>query len=341
MGKKGKRKSETPQETLMRLMNKINKVSNNSDDGDSSDKENVTKPNEKESLEKIVDETRDYEDEQQSKEENPDVFSEGENEWKCEHNEAAMLVGEDPSKSSALSVTIREDLLNIWKTFSLEGLKKDVQEALLEKYECSKDLKAPELNPQVAAKISSNAKKRDEHVTSIQFMTALSMTIVGALMTKVHESRKEGLDVIEILEPMSDVGKMLALIMHKQSSNRKAFIEPGMTKEGLEIIKQTKIEDFQFGNELTAKIKEIRAFATKVEGIVKVAQVTPPSNRTFISKTPLRGRPSSTGYTPYPSRQQLKFVSKGRQHSSSSNNRGPQFNRQHKTSYRNQQTSHK
>uniref|UniRef100_A0ABD2WK58 Uncharacterized protein n=1 Tax=Trichogramma kaykai TaxID=54128 RepID=A0ABD2WK58_9HYME len=306
MGKKGKRKSETPQETLMRLMNKINKVSNNSDDGDSSDKENVTKPNEKESLEKIVDETRDYEDEQQSKEENPDVFSEGENEWKC-----------------------------------LEGLKKDVQEALLEKYECSKDLKAPELNPQVAAKISSNAKKRDEHVTSIQFMTALSMTIVGALMTKVHESRKEGLDVIEILEPMSDVGKMLALIMHKQSSNRKAFIEPGMTKEGLEIIKQTKIEDFQFGNELTAKIKEIRAFATKVEGIVKVAQVTPPSNRTFISKTPLRGRPSSTGYTPYPSRQQLKFVSKGRQHSSSSNNRGPQFNRQHKTSYRNQQTSHK
>ncbi|KAL7293507.1 hypothetical protein TKK_0012953 [Trichogramma kaykai] len=85
---------------------------------------------------------------------------------------------------------------------------------------------------------------------AIQKLATLSMTILGSLMTKIYDSRKEGMDTIEFLEPLRDTGKLLALLIHKQSLNRKAFIEPVMTKEGHDIVKESKIEEFLFSNGL-------------------------------------------------------------------------------------------
>ena len=49
------------------------------------------------------------------------------------------------------------------------------------------------------------------------------------------------------------------MIIHKQSVSRKAFIEPGLSKETKDILKDTQIGEFLYDKVLTEKIKEAKA----------------------------------------------------------------------------------
>ncbi|KAL7288498.1 hypothetical protein TKK_0017463 [Trichogramma kaykai] len=265
-------------------------------------KENVKDPNDSERKSDEEDPDNFDEDPEFSgdHEDSPAEISEGEYEWQD-------IVGEDLSKSKALAVDIKDDLLNVWKSLCRQGIKKEEEEALLQKYECAQGLQAPEINPQVAAKMSATAKARDAHMLTNQKLASLSLFVIGSLMTRIYNSRKEGMDVLDILEPLRDAGKLLSLQIHKQSLNRRAFIEPGMSKEGQDIIKDSKIEDMLFGNELANKIKESKAFSKEGEGLMK-AQSTTSGPKPLNSKFQLRGRPrSQVGFSSYQGHQPQRF----------------------------------
>lgn len=55
-------------------------------------------------------------------------------------------LGDDPTESQALQMTVRPDILKRWEYFCKEGLKREEYDALIKKYDCLKDLQAPKLN---------------------------------------------------------------------------------------------------------------------------------------------------------------------------------------------------
>ena len=225
-----------------------------------------------------------------------------------------MQVGDDPSKSKALEMIIKEDLRDVWKVYCREGMKKDDEEALLNKYAVVKELQAPGLNPQIASQVGQIARARDGHMISIQKLAALSMSIIGSLMTTMHENRYTGMDIKDMLEPLKDADNLLAVLMHKQSLNRRAFIEPGMSKEGQEIVKISKIEEFLFGDDLTDKIKDTKAHTKEGQDLFKIQQPSTSKNKPLNSRTPYKNRPrGGMGYFQQRGRPRQRFSFRGKQ----------------------------
>ena len=101
-------------------------------------------------------------------------------------------------------------------------MKKVDKEPLITKYACAEDLQAPKLNPQITSTLKEAAKSRDGHMSLIQKLAGLTLSITGSLMTKIRENRQEGMEIKEILDPFKDTGKILTLLIYnKQSINRK------------------------------------------------------------------------------------------------------------------------
>ena len=187
-------------------------------------------------------------------------------------------------KSKALEMTIKEDLRDVWKAY------------------CRSD------------QIGQIARTRDGHMNLIQKLAASSMWFIGSLMTTIHENRHTGMEIIDILEPLKDAGNLLALLMHKQSLNRRAFIEPGMSKESQEIAKNSRIEDFLFGNDLTDKIKDSKAHTKEGQELFKVQQTSVPNSKPSNYKAPYKNHPrGGMGSFQPRGRPRQRFSFRGRQ----------------------------
>ena len=147
-------------------------------------------------------------------------------------------------------------------------MKKEEETALLEKYACAPNFVTPKLNPQIIAIMKEPTKARDGHMVKIQDISGLILSVTGSLMTKIYEHRDEGLDLPEILNPLKTIEDFAALSMNKQSLNRKAFVEPGLNKETVNVLKETKTDDLLYENELSVMIKESKALTKEgsVEG---------------------------------------------------------------------------
>uniref|UniRef100_A0ABD2VVI7 Uncharacterized protein n=1 Tax=Trichogramma kaykai TaxID=54128 RepID=A0ABD2VVI7_9HYME len=196
-----------------------------------------------------------------------------EEEVETEDEEWAEIIGENPKNSGAQITTVKSDLLEIWKFFCTEGMKKEAEEALIAKYVCREEFNAPTLNPQIASIMKESSKTRDRYMATIQKLAGLSLLVIGSIMTNIYDHRDEGVNIIDILTPLKDAGDLLSLIINKQSKNRKAFIEPGLAKESSAILKETSIDEFLYGKDLSGKIKEMKAFSKEADVNVRGLQI--------------------------------------------------------------------
>lgn len=96
-------------------------------------------------------------------------------------------------------------------------------------------------------------------MTEIQNMVGSALSILGSTISSIYENKDKSLDLESLLSQLCDTAKFLTEIIHKQSKSRKAFIEPGLARETKVILKDTKVDEFLFGKELTEKIREVKA----------------------------------------------------------------------------------
>ena len=227
-------------------------------------------------------------------------------------------IGDDPKQSKALKMNMREDLLNRWKFICREASTKEMKELyeqLDTKYECLKELSAPKLNQQIISAIKEVAVTRDKYMCEVQNIAGKAMSIIGSLMTSLYEGAEE-MDLETLLECLSDTARLLAF---KESKSRKAFIEPGLTKETVAILKDTKIDDYLYGEQLSEKLKEAKAISKLAETI----KAQPPNKANVInqkqgkqslnSRFPFSRRPAQTGFTPTGGRPKQKPYFRNRQ----------------------------
>ena len=160
------------------------------------------------------------------------------------------------------------------------------------------------------------AVARDNHMAEVQKLASTVLSINGAIMSAIYESRNEGLDLESLLVYLADASKIVTAIIHKQSVSRKAFIEPGLSKETRAILKETKIDKFLYGENLSEKIKEARALEKMGENLK--AQPTTKTNaptpgKSLNGKTPLMRRPQMGYHIPTGGRQKKRLYFKNKQ----------------------------
>lgn len=74
--------------------------------------------------------------------------------------------------------------------------------------------------------------------------------------------------------------------MHKQNVSRKAFIEPGLTKETKAILKETQVGEYLYGSELTEKLKDAKAVVKMAETLKLTQAKTAAGGKTHFNQKP-------------------------------------------------------
>lgn len=145
-------------------------------------------------------------------------------------------------------------------------------------------------------------------MSEVQKMAGTALSIVGSVITSFYKENEsdEDFNLETLLTLLYDSGKILSAIVHKQNITRKAFIEPGLTKETKAVLKDSKIDEFLYGKDLPEKIKEAKAL-NKLGDELKLAQPNKPgpsTNKSSNYKTPFVRRPQTAqmGSTPFAGR---------------------------------------
>ncbi|XP_058800139.1 uncharacterized protein LOC131669343 [Phymastichus coffea] len=233
-----------------------------------------------------------------------------------EDNNWLEVLGDDPTASLTTEVKIDPELLKRWDYFCKNGIKKDVMEAILAKYAPVPEFTPPALNPQISVTMKDFAITRDKHMKEIQRLASTALVMIGSVITLIHEGQQaeEGLDIASVTKPLVEAGKIIALIFYKQSVSRKAFIEPGLSKETISVLKETKVDEFLYGKELTEKLKEAKAMVKMAETL-KPSQPKPLSQarQNLNQKAPFAKGPKQMGFTSTTGQRKQKLFFKNRQ----------------------------
>lgn len=245
------------------------------------------------------------------------------------------ILGEDPSISKSLSMSIHPTFLQRWKYWITNGVPEKDKQELLNKYTRPEELEAPVLNPEIIASLGESGGKRDSYRRETQLLAGSALTAIGAVLTLCSQE-EEAIDKMVILERLVDAAKIITILHHGQSECRKAFITPGLSKEVKTILQNTTLNKFLFGDNLGEKIKEGKALERMGQTLkVQTQEFSRPStSRHFLNfRGPWRGRPPLNRrghtYTLGQARPQLFFKNRNpqRPHQKTQSSQGEYRNR--------------
>ena len=117
-------------------------------------------------------------------------------------------------------------------------------------------------------KENNRTLKKDDYRYEVQKLLSSIMTIAGNLLTTIDKSNGEDVDLQDLIEKITDIGKMATEASFKESASRKACLEPRF-KSIQDILKETVPDGFIFGQSLEEKIKK----AKDSEKLVKITDV--------------------------------------------------------------------
>ena len=177
------------------------------------------------------------------------------------------VLGTDPTTFDTGEVKLHADIVSRWQFCLTVGLKSEVKEELLKKYPRKGNilLDPPEVNPVMLLSMSEQAIKRDEHFQETQRLAGSALSVLGSAMKSLLEKTEEQLDVMKLLELLSDSGQLMTDFHHTETVARRAFIAPGFSKSVKSILDKTDRDKFLFGSNITEKINE----AGSLEKLVK------------------------------------------------------------------------
>ena len=118
-------------------------------------------------------------------------------------------------------------------------------------------LDAPEVNPVMLLSMGESSVKRDEHFQNSQRLAVSVLSALGQGINLLLDNSGEGLDVIKLLEYLSDAGKLITHLHNAETIARRAFIAPGYSNSVKLILDESNRDTYPFGNDLMDKINEV------------------------------------------------------------------------------------
>ncbi|XP_046746403.1 uncharacterized protein LOC124411354 [Diprion similis] len=160
----------------------------------------------------------------------------------------------EPDQKKAPS--LHKDIVIRWMEIFKKGLSKEENKNLVEKYNIPENcgfIAAPVLNSEVIAAVQDNVKTRDKRITEKQERIASCMAAMGkAISITLKSDRQEKLELLEIL---SDTGRLLAFLQREESEIRRSLILANLNSSVREILTCSTVDGFLFGANLEEKIK--------------------------------------------------------------------------------------
>ncbi|XP_047038594.1 bromodomain-containing protein 4-like [Helicoverpa zea] len=210
------------------------------------------------------------------------------------------ILGIDPSAAVEYGPNINDELASRLSYLVTSGLDKDIRKELLQKYlvpiNC-KHLSAPQLNPEIKAATPEYVQKRDKSIEMNQKEIAAAITCVGQIITtQINHSCRDN----ELLKQLMDVGRILCDVQYLQSSARRNHALYSLKKDLREQLRNSKIDEFLFGQNLSETLKAAKA-VSKTSSDLKADTAKKPRPSKNLNR---KSGPGNRRAAPGPPRQQ-------------------------------------
>lgn len=164
------------------------------------------------------------------------------------------LLGTDAASDIPYAPPIHGDVVDRWLRIINTGLGIDAREELLKKYPSPENAKlfgAPKLNPLIKHAIIDLVAKRDDRLVQQQSQIGASISAIGKtisiLLAKEEGGEPSPSDNKEIIEHLSDTGRLLADIHHTFSLSRRDLVSLNLNKDLKDPLREAPIDEWLFG----------------------------------------------------------------------------------------------
>ncbi|XP_059048248.1 uncharacterized protein LOC131843593 [Achroia grisella] len=207
-------------------------------------------------------------------------------------SEILIALGEATDDSPKYGENIHDNLARLWQPILKKGLNKESKDKLLKQYlipaNCTL-LKAPKLNPEIAAAVSDAVRGRDKRVEAVQDQLALGLTALNRGLSILLDNDQDKLQAIKLI---SDSCRILCDLHFVETQARTKFVTVGLEKSFLKVIQDVDRDEMLFGSSLPEKIKASKAIEKQGLQIKKsspIVKTQTPASQQSSSRTASQG----------------------------------------------------
>ncbi|KAL0861714.1 hypothetical protein ABMA27_009195 [Loxostege sticticalis] len=164
-------------------------------------------------------------------------------------------LGNPKGKQEVFGPKIQDELSKRWGRILCEGLNKDQKKDLLEKILVPENfqlVKAPKLNPEIAAVLTESSRNREKRLEKAQNHLGLGISALTNLISSLIE---KDMDRMEIIRRLSESNQILLDLHFENTLNRRKLITYTLDKKFLDIVQDVPRDSLLFGENLSEKIK--------------------------------------------------------------------------------------
>lgn len=164
-------------------------------------------------------------------------------------------LGNSKGKQEVFGPKIQEEVSKRWGRILCEGLNKEQKKELIEKILVPENfqlVKAPKLNPEIAAVLTDSTKNRDKRLEKAQCQLGLGISALTNLTSSLID---RDLDKMDVIKRLSETNQILLDLHFENTLNRRKLITYTLDKKFLDIIQDVQRDALLFGENLSDKIK--------------------------------------------------------------------------------------
>lgn len=183
------------------------------------------------------------------------------------------ILGPLPGVQENSGPEIHSELTLRWGVWTQQGVPEDEMNALLKKYAPVGDLwlEAPAINPELLAAVPAQTRVRDEHDAQVQNVLGSALSALGQAMTLLLNNPGE-VPRLQLLQLLSDVGKLLSSCFHSQTVARRAYVLSNIANRTVkQALASTTPTQWLFGDNIVSRIRELRHFQWDMHELASVS----------------------------------------------------------------------
>lgn len=204
------------------------------------------------------------------------------------NSDILSLLGAEVSTDITYGAPIHQDVGDRWLHIIKMGLDGEGNVELIKKYpapENAKNFGAPKLNPLVKHAALNLVIKRDERLASQQTQISASLSAISKAMTillnKEGGEDSQNSNSKDVIEQLSDAGRLLADIHHTFSMSRRDLVSLNLNKDLKDPLMESPIDEWLFGEDLNERLKTAKDLQVSSKQLLTAKQ---PTKRASTSK---------------------------------------------------------